>query len=142
MVELFAEDLAPMPGALDLLAALRAEGVPLALVSSSYRVLVDAVLAQLDVRFDLVLAGDEVRHAKPHPEPYTTACAGLGAAPGGAVVLEDSPAGIQSAEAAGCAVVAVPSVPGVTPAPGPRRWVVDSLKQVAVDDLRRLVGRP
>ena len=80
MVELYRGELVPLPGAVELVAELRAAGVPLALVSSSYRVLVDAVVERLGLRFDLVLAGDEVRHAKPHPEPYLTACDRLGAA--------------------------------------------------------------
>ncbi len=140
MVELFGGELKPLPGALELLGALREAGVPVALVSSSYRVLVDAVVARLGLTFDFLLAGDEVSRAKPHPEPYLAACAQLGAAPGAAVVLEDSPAGIRSGEAAGCAVVAVPSVPGVHPEPGPRRLVLDSLTDLDLARLRDLVA--
>ena len=141
MVELYRGPLAAMPGAAELHAALRTAGVPVALVSSSYRALVDAVVQRLGLTFDLVLAGDEVTHAKPHPEPYGTACTRLGADPRRAVVLEDSPVGIVSGEAAGCAVVAVPSVAGVHPAPGPRRLVVASLVEVDVDALRALSAR-
>ena len=139
MVELFRGQLTPLPGALELVSALQDAGVPVALVSSSYRVLVDAVVGRLGLDLDLVLAGDEVRHAKPHPEPYLTACARLGVDPAGAVVLEDSAAGIRSGEAAGCAVVAVPSVAGVRPEPGPRRLVLGSLDEVGVAELRELV---
>ena len=61
MVTLFATDLPLQPGALELVDALRGEGVPLALVSSSYRVLVDAALQVIGPeRFDFTLAGDEV----------------------------------------------------------------------------------
>jgi HAD superfamily hydrolase (TIGR01509 family) len=139
MVELFSGDLHPRPGALELLTALQAADVPTALVSSSYSVLVDAVLARLAVQFDVTLAGDEVTLAKPDPEPYLTACSQLGTAPATTVVLEDSPAGVASAEAAGCAVVAVPSVEGVAFAPGPRRWVTPSLTEVDVPGLGALV---
>lgn len=141
MVELFQGDLRPLPGAVELVREVRAAGVPVALVSSSYRVLVDTVTARLGLSFDLVLAGDEVRHAKPHPEPYATACRRLGVDPGRAVVLEDSPAGIASGEAAGCAVVAVPSVAGVHPEPAPRRVVVPTLEGVGVAALRELAAR-
>jgi beta-phosphoglucomutase-like phosphatase (HAD superfamily) len=81
MVALFAEGVTVLPGVPELLDALRAEGVPLALVSSSYRVLVDAVLAQGVGPFDVTVAGDEVRAGKPHPEPYLTAVERLGAGP-------------------------------------------------------------
>lgn len=139
MVQLFAAQLAMMPGAAELLAAVHAEGVPMALVSSSFRVLVDAVLAQGVGPFALSLAGDEVGRAKPEPEPYLTAAQLLGADPSRCVVIEDSPAGVAAGEAAGCAVVAVPSVAGVGFAAAPRRLVVPSLEGVGVPALRALV---
>ena len=139
MVELFGEGVTALPGGVGLVDALRAEGVPVALVSSSYRVLVDAAQRQLGLRFDVTVAGDEVGRAKPDPEPYLRACAALGVAPEQAVVLEDSPSGILSGQAAGCAVLAVPSVKGVVVARAPRLQVATSLAGVGVDDLRRLV---
>lgn len=139
MVALFGDSLELMPGAAALLAALGSEGVQMALVSSSYRVLVDAVLAQGVGPFALTLAGDEVVHGKPHPEPYLTAARLLGVDASACVVIEDSPSGVAAGEAAGCAVVAVPSVAGVSFGPAPRRLAVSSLTQVRVDDLRVLV---
>ena len=140
MVELFAAPVQFLPGALELITALRAEGVPLALVSSSYRVLVDAVLAHTGGAFDLSVAGDEVGQGKPAPEPYLTAAARLDVPPQECVVLEDSPAGLAAGEAAGCAVVVVPSVAFAGLTPGPRRLVAASLADVDPDDLRRLVA--
>ena len=140
MVELFAVDLPLLPGVAGLLASLRDAGVPQALVSSSYRVLVDAVLAHGIGPFDVTVAGDDVGQGKPHPEPYLTAAARLGVDPRACVVVEDSPAGVAAGEAAGCAVVAVPSVPGVTFAAAPRRLVVPSLEVVTVDALHTLVA--
>jgi HAD superfamily hydrolase (TIGR01509 family) len=139
MVELFRQSLPVMPGAAELLAALHAEGVRTALVSSSYRVLVDAVLAQGIGPFGLSIAGDEVVHGKPHPEPYLTAAERLGADPARCVVIEDSPSGVTAGEAAGCAVLAVPAVAGVAFDPAPGRRVVDSLAQVEPSDLRALL---
>ena len=139
MVELFAGHLPVLPGVAELLAGLRAQGVPTALVSSSYRVLVDAVLRHGLGPFDVTLAGDEVGRGKPDPEPYRTAAARLGVDPRACVVLEDSPSGVASGEAAGCAVVAVPSVAGVEFPAGPRRLVVPSLATVDVPTLTALV---
>ena len=139
MVQLFTDAVTVRPGVLDLLGGLRAAGVPVALVSSSYRVLVDAVLAHGLGPFDLTVAGDEVVHGKPHPEPYLTACDRLGVQPWRTVVLEDSPAGVASGHAAGCAVVAVPSVAGVRFEAAPGRLVRDSLVGITVADLMALV---
>jgi HAD superfamily hydrolase (TIGR01509 family) len=129
MVELFHDRLPLMPGARALVDGVRAFGVPTALVSSSYRVLVDAALDTLDrARFDVTLAGDEVEHGKPSPEPYLTACAMLGATPSRCVIVEDAMSGVESGEAAGATVVAVPWAAPI--AATPRRPVVTSLKAI------------
>jgi HAD superfamily hydrolase (TIGR01509 family) len=138
MVELFRAPPVLMPGAAALLATLREAGVAVALVSSSYRSLVDAVLAHGIGPFDLSVAGDEVAHGKPHPEPYLTAAARLGVKPEECVVLEDSVAGVLAGEAAGCGVVAVPSVAGVAVVPGPRLMVRSSLAEIDLTLLRAL----
>ena len=129
------------PGARELLLALRDEGVPCALVTMSWARLVDAVLAELPGdTFAAVVAGDQVRHGKPHPEPYLTAAARLGVAPGECVAIEDSQTGVASAHAAGAAVVAVPNVVPIPPGPG--RVVVDTLEGLSPAGLARLVGLP
>ena len=140
VAELFAGALPARAGVPELLAGLHDEGVPMALVSSSFRVLVDAVLAHGFGPFDVTLAGDEVACGKPGPEPYLTAAARLGVAPARCVVLEDSPAGVASGLAAGCFVLAVPSVAGVEFEPGPRLAVAADLRGVDVAALRRLTA--
>jgi beta-phosphoglucomutase-like phosphatase (HAD superfamily) len=100
-------------------------------------VLVDAGLDVIGRElFAVTLAGDEVVHHKPHPEPYLTACSLLGVDPADAIVFEDSPTGVASGEAAGCFVVAVPDYVPVEP--GPRTRVIDSLAELDADALRGL----
>lgn len=140
MVELFSQGVVALPGAVELLNAVAAAGVPQALVSSSYRVLVDSVLSHGFGPFALTLAGDEVVHGKPHPEPYLTAAARLGVDPARCVVLEDSAAGVLSAQGAGCAAVAVPSVEGVSFVAGTRLKVRPSLVGLGIADLAGLVS--
>jgi HAD superfamily hydrolase (TIGR01509 family) len=107
------------PGVQKLLDELTGEGVPCALVTMSWTRLADAVTAQLPAgTFDVVVTGDQVRHGKPHPEPYLTAAALLGVRPGDCLAIEDSPTGAASAAAAGVPVVAVPAVVPVPPGPG------------------------
>ena len=98
-----------MPGARDLLARLHAAGVPLGLASSTKRPRVDAALARLDLaRFlPVTVSGDEVARGKPDPEIYLAAADRLGVAPERCLVLEDSPAGVASARAAGMRVIGV-----------------------------------
>ena len=106
----------PMPGARELLDALRAHGTPIAMCSNSPRVVVEAALlgARLDGTFAAVVAGDDGHAPKPAPDAYLTAAAALGAEPARCIALEDSPTGARSAQAAGMYVIGVPSVPGVS----------------------------
>ncbi|MFC7310577.1 HAD family hydrolase [Streptomyces monticola] len=128
-----------MPGAARLLAELAAHDVPTALVSASHRRIIDRVLHSLGPQhFSLTIAGDEVERTKPHPDPYLLAASGLGADPSRCAVVEDTATGVAAAEAAGCRVVAVPSVAPITPATG--RTVVSSLEEVDLPFLRKLIG--
>jgi HAD superfamily hydrolase (TIGR01509 family) len=127
-----------MPGAERLLAELSAHGVPTALVSASHRRIIDRVLESVGAhRFALSVAGDEVPRTKPHPDPYLLAARRLGAEPTRCAVVEDTATGVAAAEAAGCRVVAVPSVSPIAPAPG--RVVVGSLEEVDLGFLRSLI---
>ncbi|MGW2050180.1 HAD family hydrolase [Streptomyces sp. NPDC001858] len=127
-----------MPGAARLLAELAEQEIPTALVSASHRRIIDRVLTSLGAEnFRLSVAGDEVARTKPHPDPYLFAAAGLGVDPARCAVIEDTATGVASAEAAGCHVVAVPSVAPI--APSLRRTVVPSLEQVDLTFLRGLM---
>lgn len=142
MAELLAErEAVAMPGAMDLLARLRTAGVPRVLVTSSERVIMDAVLGNLarhDIQFDATVCGADVRHPKPHPEPYQLAAALIGADPACCVALEDSPNGVTSALGAGCITIAVPGVAEVAPRPG--LTIVASLADVDLAFLDTLVA--
>jgi HAD superfamily hydrolase (TIGR01509 family) len=128
-----------MPGAKELLDEVREAGVPSALVSSTNRDLMEYALDGIGRdRLTVTVAGDEVTHTKPHPEPYLTAARLLGADPRRCVALEDSPNGVASAEAAGCQTVAVPSLVPIGDRPG--RVVAGSLSQVDLAMLRGLVA--
>ena len=59
--------------------------------------------------FDAICTREDVAKVKPDPELYRLAVARLGAEPGEAMALEDSPNGITSAKAAGLFCVAVPN---------------------------------
>jgi HAD superfamily hydrolase (TIGR01509 family) len=135
---LMSRSLIMMPGASELLAEVRAAGVPHALVTSSERPIMDAVLLQLGVGFTATVCADDVTRSKPDPEPYLLAASLLGAEPRSCVALEDSPNGAASAEAAGCRLVAVPSLVPIPARPG--RVVAASLRQVDLAMLRRLVA--
>jgi HAD superfamily hydrolase (TIGR01509 family) len=122
--ELLAGEIHWRPGARELLGELRHAAVPTALVTTTPRRLADIVLGAIgrafpDVPpFDTTVCGDEVPARKPDPAPYLQAMAELGVEASGCVVLEDSVAGSTAGLAAGAAVLGVPSLQPLPPAPG------------------------
>ena len=92
-----------IPGSLELIARLRAAGVPLALATSSWRRVVDAILAQFDLTeaFASVISGSELSKSKPNPAIYRLSAEALGVDPRKCVVLEDTAAGVAAAKGAG-----------------------------------------
>jgi HAD superfamily hydrolase (TIGR01509 family) len=139
--ERFAAGLVWRPGARELVVAVRAAGIPTALVTNTERALVQVALGALvDELFDVSVCGDEVPRSKPAPDPYEAAARLLGVAPATAVAIEDSPTGVASAAAAGCPVLVVPAADVPVPA-GPGRTFVPSLAGITVADLATLVAR-
>ncbi|MEV7161426.1 HAD family phosphatase [Streptomyces microflavus] len=130
------------PGAAALLASLEGAGVPFALVSASPRSVVDAVVAGslAGVDFAFTLSADDTVRTKPHPDPYRTAAERFAADPAACVAVEDSPDGTASADAAGCAVLVVPSLLPV--APGRGRTFARSLEEVDLGVLSDCLRRP
>jgi HAD superfamily hydrolase (TIGR01509 family) len=101
------------PGARELLAEVRAAGIPTALVTMSIRRMADTIVAALDeelggAAFDVVVAGDEVERPKPYPDPYLRAAELLAVPIADCVALEDSEPGVASAVASGATTFAVP----------------------------------
>lgn len=125
------------PGAVELLASVRAAGVRCGLVTMSYQRFVAPILAHLPPEsFAVVVTGEQVDNGKPHPEPYLTAAAALGVAPEDCLAIEDSNTGAKSAEEAGCLVLVVENhVPVLE---GPRRVFRESLAGLTVEELAAL----
>ncbi|MET0908364.1 MAG: HAD family phosphatase [Ilumatobacteraceae bacterium] len=135
-----AHELPWRPGAARLLAECAAAGIPCALVTMSWRRLADAVIAASPAgSFIASITGDEVSNGKPDPEPYLAAAAALGVDAARCVAIEDSPTGVASALAAGCATLGVPHVVPLAPALG--LTIVASLADLALADLGLLLDR-
>jgi HAD superfamily hydrolase (TIGR01509 family) len=121
--DLMAAGVAWRPGAPQLLRSVRAAGLATALVTTTPRALAEIVLRSIrdglgEDPFDLTVCGDEVPARKPDPAPYRQAMAALGVEPGQCVVIEDSQSGVAAGLAAGVAVLGVPTVQEIAPAPG------------------------
>lgn len=114
--EILRKGVRPFPGAVALIEALHARGVPLAISSGALRSDIDPILTVLGISgcFARVVSADEVERSKPDPESYRIAWsslrqmhAGILTSPGNSLAIEDTPAGIESAKGAGLSVLAV-----------------------------------
>ena len=130
---LFDQHLLAYEDAADTLEALQLRGATMAVASSSPRERLNRSLSAtgLEAYFEFVVAGDEVAQGKPAPDLFLAAAAGLAVEPEICFAVEDTPAGIAAAGAAGMTVIAVQRgqyelkdlrsadlvVPRLTPAP-------------------------
>ena len=121
--ELFTTGLPWCPGARELLDALLAAGVPMALVTNTRRDLTENALNSIGRHyFSVTVCGDEVPEGKPAPDIYLRAAQLLGFDAGECLAIEDSVTGTAAAEAAGCPVLVVPNEVEV-PATAARRHI-------------------
>ncbi|WP_210495887.1 HAD family phosphatase [Patulibacter sp. SYSU D01012] len=105
----------PMPGAEDLVAALRAADVRVAMATNAARSFAEKALRRAGhtETFSVLLTADDVAAPKPAPDIYVAAAEALGLDPADCVAVEDSPTGVRAARAAGMTVLGVSSFPGV-----------------------------
>ncbi len=107
------------PGAKELVTMLSEAGVPVSLVTSTERSLVQAAIGGIGLdNFDDSVAGDEVAANKPDPDPYLRAARRLGVDPARCVAVEDSVVGVAAAADAGCVTIAVPNHVEIPPREG------------------------
>jgi HAD superfamily hydrolase (TIGR01509 family) len=118
------------PGALELLDALDAAGVPRALATSTSRPRAEVAMRAggLAERFAITVTGDEIGRGKPEPDIFLLAADRLAVEPRRCIVLEDSEPGVRGATAAGMRAIMVPDMLPPGEAARERAWaIVDSL---------------
>jgi beta-phosphoglucomutase len=110
LLQKYGSAIKPYPQALPLLRRLNYLNIPLALVTSSSRITLEAIVPlPLKDCFQAIIAAEEVERHKPDPAPYLAAAARLGVRPCSSLVVENSPGGIRAGLAAGAACVAIAS---------------------------------
>lgn len=104
----------PMPGAMELLRKVKAEGLRIVLVTGSAQA---SLLERLETHYPgmftsgLMVTGSDVKQGKPHPEPYLMGLQKANVKAEEAVVVENAPLGVQSAHSAGIFTIAVNTGP-------------------------------
>jgi sugar-phosphatase len=124
------DGVAVMPGAVELVRSIP-EG-RWCVVTSGTRHLASTRLRLAGIPVpEVLVTADDVAHGKPHPEPYLKGAELLGVNPEECLVIEDAPAGIQSAHAGGMKAIAVTSTfPAV--ALGEADAIVERLAQIQI----------
>ena len=103
------EEAQPLPGAVELIKSIPVK-LPVALCSGALRSDVDPILEKLGIAdaFHVVVTAEDTDVSKPDPAPYRLALRRLAIEdPSTVLAIEDTPAGIMSAKAAGLKVLAV-----------------------------------
>jgi beta-phosphoglucomutase len=120
-----------LPGALEMVRALRRRGLKTAVASSSKNT--PLIMDQLNLwpHFDAVVDGNDITHSKPDPEVFLRAAQRLDLPPTDCLVIEDAVAGVESARRAGMAVFGIGTPQTL---PGVDRLARD-LAQVTVEEL-------
>lgn len=128
-------------GAVELVRSLHAAGVALALGSSGPRDNIDLVLTAMRVAdaISVIVSSDDVTRGKPDPQVFQLSIQRLGMPPEKCIVIEDAPAGVRAAKAAGARAVAV-AVYHPRQAFPEADVTVDRLADLSVEQLQALVG--
>ena len=131
----------PLPGAVELVRGLRSAGMRIGVASSSILPWVEACLARIGLEdaFDDITTGTDVDNGKPAPDIYLLAAERLNVNPRDCLAIEDAPAGILSAKAAGmeCWAVRTAYTSGLL-LPDPQREF-ESLQQIRLEEIMGVV---
>ncbi|MEA3502956.1 MAG: HAD family hydrolase, partial [Actinomycetota bacterium] len=116
-IPVYEERLEAFPDAYDTVLSLAAQGIPMAVASSSRRPDLESKLALigLDRYFDAFVGGDEVERGKPAPDVYLEAARRLGVPSSHCIAIEDAEHGAAAAVAAGMRAVMVKRDGSISP---------------------------
>lgn len=130
-------------GIVDMLSALTTHEVPYAVATSTARERAwwKMELAGIASHFDTLVGGDEIERSKPAPDIFIEAARRLGVRSEACIVLEDSPAGIEAAHAAGMTPIMVPDLSAPDPLSIERAFAVVADLHEARTVLSDLFGR-
>lgn len=125
------------PGVRELVADLKARGIPYVLASSGSRekILFNLRSAGIENLFPVILSGEDFHRGKPDPEIFLCAAARIDVPPSHCIVFEDSINGLRAARAAGSVAVGVANTFARKQLQPWADVVIDSLEQVSVEQM-------
>lgn len=141
--QLIRADFPAMPGAADLIRSLARAGFRIAVGSSGPPENIDLVIDRLGIGefISCRITARDVTRGKPDPQVFQLAAQGLGLSPAACCVIEDAPAGIQAAHAAGIVCVGLASTGHLRHDLSAAECVIDILRETSPDHIRALIGK-
>jgi beta-phosphoglucomutase len=132
-----------MPGAHDLVVALHTSGFQVAVGSSGPPENVELAIEKLGLApwINAKVTGRDVTRGKPDPQVFLIAAEKLGVPPARCAVVEDAPAGVAAAKAAGMACVGFPSTGRSRDDVAAADLVIESLSELSPETFRELIER-
>lgn len=139
--DLIRQEFPAMPGARELIQALAAAGIPMAIGSSGPPLNVHLVVELLGAvqQIGTVITGADVAIGKPNPDVFLQGARGIGLPPEKCIVLEDAPPGIEAALAGGMKCLGVVSKGRTRPELHRAHQHVTDLTEVTYEMLRQLI---
>ena len=139
--EIIETDFPEKEGASELITALHRAGAIIAIGSSAPRENVEVLLDKLPASKYVTAStsGSELKYGKPDPEVFVKTINKIGLPPEKCIVIEDAPAGVTAAKAAGCGVIAVTGTLSREQL-GEADLIVDSLRELTPEKCRELIG--
>lgn len=135
---IYEEQTQMIDGILELLEALQARRIPLAIASSSQRNWIDMALARFDIGhyFRYIVVAQDVGRGKPDPAVYIEAARRLDVPADECIAIEDSTNGLKSAKAADMFCIALQHLSDTHPQDlSAAHMIVTSLRDIGVDEL-------
>jgi HAD superfamily hydrolase (TIGR01509 family) len=134
LVNLFREQVEPIPHALDLIRDLYRSNLALAVGSSSNRGLIELVLEKFEILhyFKAVVSGQDVPKGKPNPDIFLEIAGRLHLDPSACVVIEDSRNGVTAAKTAGMACIGFRSPNSPRQDLSAADWIVHDLSEISI----------
>lgn len=135
-------ELKPMPGLLIALKNLKKADYRLAVCSSGQREYIYQILDKFNLinYFEVIITGEQVRHAKPNPESFLMTCKALLLEPNACIAVEDSLAGIVAAKRAGLLCFAIKNLALVQDLSGADK-IIGNLQEITDEEINTLTKK-
>jgi len=141
--QLLGQNIRPFPGVLKLITSLKEHGFKIAIASSAPMENIQLITQSLKIhnRFDAIISGWEVTKGKPDPQTFLLAAEKLGVEAEDCIVIEDAISGVTASKRADMRCIAVTNT---TSREELREadLIIDTLEEITIDDLERLLNQP